>query len=145
MKKLMLGALSLLVVTACTNNFPTTDTVEKRADLTKLCIKESSNPRLASFVPSLVKSLKAKGIESEVHINTVPHDSCKYMLSYALNERRNLVLRATVRVSELDGSDYDEIGEVVYKQRSKEEQSASKSNGVQGQTDRIVAELFKHY
>ncbi|WGE91015.1 hypothetical protein [Actinobacillus genomosp. 1] len=145
MKKLALTAFSLLVLTACTNNFPTTDAVEKRADLNKLCIKEAAKPRLASFVPSLVKSLKAKGIESEVHINSIPQESCKYMLNYALNERRDLVLRATVRVSELDGSDYDEIGEVVYKQRSKEEQSASKSNGVQGQTDRIVAELFKHY
>ncbi|WP_150538295.1 hypothetical protein [Actinobacillus vicugnae] len=145
MKKLVLAACSLFALTACTNNFPTTDAVEKREDLTKICIKESANPRLSSFVPSLVKSLNTKGIASEVHINKVPHESCKYMLSYALNARNALVLRATVRVSELDGSNYDEIGEVVYKQRSREEQRASKSNGVQGQTDRIVAELFKNY
>lgn len=145
MKKLALTVFSLLVLTACTNNFPTTDAVEKRADLTKLCIKEAKTPRLASFVPSLVNSLKNKGIESEVHINAIPQASCKYMLNYALNARNNLVLRATVRVNELDGNDYDEIGEVVYKQRSSEEQKASKAGGVQGQTDRIVAELFRNY
>lgn len=145
MKKLVFAGLATLILSACSNNFPTQDAVEKRSGLTKICIKEAKTPRLPSFVPSLANSLKNKGIDSEVYINTVPKESCKYMLNYALNARNDLVLRATVRVQELDGNSYDEIGEVVYKQRSKEEQALSKANGVQGQTDRIVAELFRNY
>lgn len=48
-------------------------------------------------------------------------------------------------MQELEGDNYTKIGEVVYKQRSAEEQALSKSQGVQGQADRIVAELFKNY
>lgn len=143
MKKVAFAIAVALSISACTNNFATNDPVEKRDNLNHVCIKESSHPRLKNFVPSLQNSLKKKGITSEVHINTAPK-SCQYLLTYALNARNDLVLRATVRVSELDGSDYDEIGEVVYKQRSREEQKRSKEQGVQGQTDRIIAELFKN-
>lgn len=144
MKRFALISFAALGLAACTNNFPTNDPVEKQADFTRICIKEAKTPRLATFVPSLVNSLKAKGITGEVHIEKVP-ETCPYMLTYAINARNDLVLRATVRVHKLDGSSYDEIGEVVYKQRSQDEQAASKSQGVQGQTDRIVAELFKNY
>ena len=89
--------------------------------------------------------LKNKGITSQVYVNSIPKESCKYMLNYAINTRNDVVLRTTIRVQELEGDDYTKIGEIVYKQRSAEEQALSKSQGVQGQADRIVAELFKNY
>ncbi|MCK9109600.1 hypothetical protein MZA89_02595 [Haemophilus influenzae] len=145
MKKLTLAILGVLVVSACTNNFATITPIEKRDNLNHICIKEAKKPRLPSFVPSIVNSLKNKGITSQVYVNSIPKESCKYMLNYAINTRNDVVLRTTIRVQELEGDDYTKIGEVVYKQRSAEEQALSKSQGVQGQADRIVAELFKNY
>lgn len=145
MKKLTLATMvsSLLLMSACTTVITTDNPVKKRDDLKHICIKEAKRPRLAGFTESIAKSLEKRGFTSEINIERVaPH--CKYMLNYALNTRHNLVLRATVQVQELDNGSFDEIGEIVYKQRG-EEKNNVKVTGLQGQTDRIVNELFKNY
>lgn len=145
MKKLALFAtFSLLTLSACTTVITTDNPVEKRPDLKHICLKEAKNPRLKEFIPAMAKSLEQRGFTTEINIEK-PAEHCKYMLNYALNTHHGMVTRATVRVQELDGSDYDKIGEIVYKQRGEEEQAIVKQGGVQAQADRIVKELFKNY
>lgn len=146
MKKLgvITATVSTLLLSACTTVITTDDPVEKRGDLKHICLKESKNPRLKEFIPSMAKSLEKRGFTTEINIEK-PAAHCKYMINYALNTRNGVVTRATVQMQELDGNDYDRIGEIVYKQRGDEEQAIVRQGGVQAQTDRIVKELFKNY
>lgn len=143
MKNLLL--ISALVLTACSSSFPTSDPTPAGLQLDNICVKEAKRPRFKPFVPALVKSLENKGFKTSVHIETAPL-SCKYLITYSVRNSGAVIEQANVRLHERESaSSFDSIGNVGYKNRSSEEQEFARQNGVQGQTDRIVAELFKHY
>ena len=144
MKKLLLS-LSVLTLAACSSTFPTNDPVPAGLTLDNICVKEAERPRFKPFVPALIKSLENKGLKTTIHIETVPV-SCKYMISYSARNSGALIEQAKVRLYERQsGTSFKSIGNVGYKNRSSEEHELASQNGLQGQTDRIVAELFKNY
>lgn len=144
MKKLVILATAFAIA-GCSSTFTANDPVESGKTIDTICIKEAKRPRFRPFVPALVKSLEAKGFRTAVHIEVIPL-SCKYLLSYSVRNDGALIEQANVRFHERESdSSFDSIGNIGYKNRNKEENEFAQKAGVQGQADRIIAELFKNY
>ncbi|MGV6989154.1 hypothetical protein ACWA5Z_09755 [Testudinibacter sp. P80/BLE/0925] len=142
MKKLILPLmLSTAALTAC-STISNSEPVEKRDDLKHICIKDSANPPITDFSNYLANSLNKKGITSEKGLDYAA--SCKYVLAYSLRAEDGYVLRAKLRLSEIQGDTRSNIGEVSYKQRGDEKDNV-KVTGVQGQTDLMINDLLQNY
>ncbi|WP_386698567.1 hypothetical protein [Lonepinella sp. MS14436] len=141
-KTLYVIMASTLALASCSSSVTNSEPVAKQADIKHICVKDLNKPAIANIGQYLANSLQKKGFTAEVSVN--PSANCKYVLAYSLREENNLILRAKVRLSEVNNGSRTALGEVSYKQRGNEKEFV-KVSGVQGQTDRIINELFKNY
>lgn len=144
MKKLALAStLATFLLAGCSTVIVTDEPVEKNENIRNICVKEATNPRLASFAPSLVNSLQKKGFQAEIKVEDQAK-SCEYILAYSITPKRDLAFRAKIKLSQNNGGTLKSLGEIGYKRRGDDTENGV-VNGVQGQTDLMVNELFKNF
>lgn len=144
MKKLVLMTTSIAILTGCAAGIDNSKPVEPRSDLKHICIKEKKtglNFTSKETVEFISNSLKQKNITSEIY--TAQSPNCKYVLSYLVKGKKEIILRGSLTLTEFANNTKNNIGTVSYKYRGKERESA-KLTGIQGQFDKMVLELFKN-
>lgn len=143
MKKLALIISSSILLTSCAAGIDTSEPVEKRADLTQVCIQEKKsglNYTSKELVQFVSNSLAKKNISSQIYSKEA---NCKYLLAYSLKGKKELIVRGKLTLSELN-AERTLLGEVSYKYRG-DARTEAKLTGIQGQFDKMVLELFKNY
>ncbi|OOH90649.1 hypothetical protein BMT54_04230 [Pasteurellaceae bacterium 15-036681] len=146
MKKLAFLLASSVVLTACSAGISTSEPVEKRADLTKICIQERPthlNVTSQDIVQFIQESLAKKNIKSETFKGSLP-EHCNNYLKYAFGGKRDLIVRGKMELIEVKDQKRTGIGVVGYKYRGDEKESAQQV-GLKGQIDKMVSELFQNY
>ncbi|WP_165870241.1 lipoprotein [Cricetibacter osteomyelitidis] len=138
MKKTLLGLCAITVLTGCSAISSTP--VETPNNIKHICIRNVKS-QIPDFADYLATSLQKKGIKSEKMKNYAGH--CKYGLSYTVRADNHAnVRRAKLILNELqNGQRVAVLGSISYKQRGEEKQKA-RNEGIQAQTDTMIAELF---
>lgn len=147
MKKLVFTLFSSAILASCAAGLTGSTPVEKRADLTSVCVREQRTS--LNFTPKEItgfieKSLAKKGIKTVTYEGTKLPESCKYVLASALKGNKELIVRGHLVLREYSNATLNTLGEISYRYRG-DEKAVAKQVGVQGQFDRMISELFKHY
>lgn len=132
-----------ILVTGCAAGIDNSKPVEKRADLNHICIQEKKtglNYTAKETVQFISNSLAKKHIKSDSYVKG---GSCKYLLTYTIKGKKEAIVRGKLVLSDLTAG-RTPIGEVTYKYRG-DEKDQFKLSGIQGQFDKMVAELFQNY
>lgn len=143
MKKLTIAIGCALLLSACSAGISNSEPVAKRSDLKQVCVDERKtglNFTSKELVAFIGESLGKKNIATATY-QAAP-SQCQYLLKYSFRGKKELIVRGKMTLTEL--RDRARLGEVSYKYRG-DEKEAAKQSGIQGQIDKMIAELFKNY
>ncbi|BFU60922.1 MULTISPECIES: hypothetical protein [Rodentibacter] len=147
MRKLIFTLLTSAILAGCASGLTGSSPAEKRADLTSVCVREQRTS--LNFTPKEIaglieKSLAKKGIKTVTYEGVKIPENCKYVLVSALKGNKELIVRGHLVLRERSDETLNTIGEISYRYRG-DEKAIAKQVGIQGQFDKMIAELFKNY
>ncbi|MCF7530524.1 hypothetical protein ACOR62_00240 [Neisseria lisongii] len=142
MKTWLLPTAAVLGLAACASGVKADKPLPQGQDIRHVCIKQQAT-RLEykdrEVVEWFRESLTKRNISSEIFNGS--KDNCRYLLTYSIKGKRQLIVRGRLRLIDFSGSERAVLGEASYKYRG-EEKAIARNNGIQDQIDRMVGELF---
>ena len=125
-------------------------TLEKRDDLTHLCIPEPTRRiqlRVSDtqIIEAITHSLQRKNIAAEFYRGSEIPEHCKYTLAYSLKGKSDVILKGKMTVREKGEEGTSPIGQSYYVNTRGDVRRKSMEIGFDGQIDEMIEELFKNY
>lgn len=141
MKKMIIFALSSLVLTACSSGVTDVEAVSRAENIKHLCLKGNTQRAPSEFISTLQNALKNKGISSEF-VNNSNDKHCETILRFSVKGNDQILAASRLRVDDVKNKKV--LGTVSYKRRGDEKNRVAQV-GLKGQIDTMINELFNNY